>query len=101
MVCKNKAGRDSGGRFTTGNKAAKGNPYTRKAAQFRKILYESVTESQFREVCHRMIEGACTGSAKDREIFFTRLLGIPGTGIDLLERLEKIEKTLQEQDLEK
>lgn len=90
-----KAGRDAGGRFTKGNKAAKGNPYTRKAAQFRKILYESVTEEQFRAICNKMVYDAYNGTSRDRELFFTRLLGTPGTGIDLLERMEKLETLLE------
>ena len=92
------AGRDSGGKFTKGNKAAKGNPYTRKAAQFRKAMYNSVSEQEFRQIVDRMKQDALNGSAKDRELFLTRLLGTPGTGIDILERMERLEAILQEQE---
>lgn len=94
MISKN---HDSGGRFTKGNKAAvnRGNPYTRKAAQFRRVLYNCVTEEQFKAICKKMTDDALNGSAKDRELFFTRLLGTPGTGIDLLERMERLETLLE------
>lgn len=90
----------AGGRFIKGNTAAAnhGNPYTRKAAQFRKALYECVTMEQFTAICEKMVKDAIEGTSRDREIFLTRLLGTPGTGIDLLERLEKLEKLLEDQE---
>lgn len=96
----NNKNHDAGGRFTKGNKAAlnRGNPYTRKAAQFRKAMFECVTVEEFKEICKKMVDDARRGTARDREIFFTRILGTPGTGIDLLERLEKMEKLLEDQE---
>lgn len=93
-------GRDNAGKFTKGNKAAKKRDvtYTRKAAKFRKILYECVTDNDFRKICNKMKEDAINGTARDREIFMVRLLGTPGTGIDILERMEKLETLLKEQE---
>ena len=89
-------GRDkSTGRFTKGNTAAKGNPYTRKAAAFRKILYDSVSEKNFEAICNKMVWDAFEGGARERELLLNRLLGVPGTGIDLLERIERLEAQLQ------
>ena len=82
------------GRFTAGNKAARGNPYTRKAAAIRKALYSSVTADDIRQIVATLKAQAISGDLKAITVLFDRILGTPQTGIDLLERLEKLEVQL-------
>ena len=82
------------GRFTKGNKAARGNPYTRKAAAMRKALYNSVTAADITRIVDTLKEQAIAGDLKAITLLLDRLLGTAGTGIDLLERLEKLEAIL-------
>lgn len=85
---------EKNGRFTAGNKAAKGNPYTRKAAAMRKALYASVSADDIRRIVDTLKEQAIAGDLKAITILLDRLLGTAGTGIDLLERLETLEAML-------
>lgn len=83
------------GRFTAGNKAAKGNPYTKKAAELRKALYTSVTAQDIKRIVDNLKEQALSGDLKAISLLFDRLLGTIATGIDILERLERLEMALQ------
>lgn len=82
------------GRFTPGNKAAKGNPYTKKAAELRKALYTSVTAQDIKRIVDNLKEQALAGDLKAISLLFDRLLGTIATGIDVLERMEKLEQML-------
>lgn len=89
--------RDENGRFIAGNKAAKGNPYARKAAAMRRALYNSVSAEDIRRIVATLKRQAAAGNLKAITILLDRLLGSAGTGIDLLERLEKLDNLLNEQ----
>lgn len=82
------------GRFTPGNKAAKGNPYTKKAAELRKALYTAVTAQDIKRIVENLKEQALAGDLKAISLLFDRLLGTIATGIDVLERMEKLEQML-------
>lgn len=88
-------GRDKGGRFTKGNKAARGNPYTRKAAAMRKALYTAITADDIKRIVDTLKEQAIAGDLKAIALLFDRVLGTAQAGIDLLERLEKLEALLE------
>lgn len=92
--------RDENGRFIAGNKAAKGNPYAKKAAAMRKALYSSVSADDIRRIVATLKRQAAAGNLKAITILLDRLLGSAGTGIDLLERLEKLDNLLNEQQEE-
>lgn len=92
--------RDENGRFIVGNKAAKGNPYAKKAAAMRKALYSSVSADDIRRIVATLKRQAAAGNLKAITILLDRLLGSAGTGIDLLERLEKLDNLLNEQQEE-
>lgn len=91
------ADRDENGRFIAGNKAAKGNPYARKAAAMRRALYNSVSAEDIRRIVATLKRQAAAGNLKAITILLDRLLGSAGTGIDLMERLEKLDNLLNEQ----
>mgnify|MGYP003294739890 CR=1 FL=1 len=84
------------GRFTAGNKAAKGNPYVKKAAEFRKALYTAVTAQDIKRIVDKLKAQAMAGDLKAISLLLDRLLGSIATGIDVLERMEKLEALLEE-----
>src|SRR5437762_2176906 len=47
------AGRDAGGRFGAGNKAAKGNPFYRRLCQMRQAVLEEVGEEGLRKLARK------------------------------------------------
>lgn len=87
-------GRAANGRFTKGNKAAAGNPYTRKAAAMRKALYTAITADDIKRIVATLKAQAIAGDLKAIALLFDRVLGTAQAGIDLLERLEKLEALL-------
>ncbi len=91
------ADRDENGRFIAGNKAAKGNPYARKAAAMRRALYNSVSAEDIRRIVATLKRQAAAGNLKAITILLDRLLGSAGPGVDLMERLEKLDNLLNEQ----
>lgn len=85
---------EKNGRFTVGNKAARGNPYTRKAAAMRKAMYNSVSADDIQQIVGTLKKQAISGNLKAITVLLDRILGTAQTGIDLLERLEKLETML-------
>lgn len=90
------SGRAKNGRFTKGNKAAAGNPYTRKAAAMRKALYTAITADDIKRIIGALKAQAIAGDLKAIALLFDRVLGTAQTGIDLLERLERLEALIDE-----
>lgn len=88
---------EKNGRFTKGNTAARGNPYTKKAAAMRKALYSSVTTQDIQRIVDKLKSQALNGDLRAITLLFDRLLGTITTGIDVLERMEKIEALLEQQ----
>ena len=93
--------RDKSGKFTKGNTAAAGNPYTKKAAELRKALYQSVTGADIKRIVDQLKTQATAGDLKAISLLFDRLLGAPQMGIDLAERIEKLEQMLNTENTEK
>lgn len=86
-------GRDSNGRFAPGNPGGPGNPFASKVGRLRSALFEAVTEDDIRQIAERLVKMAKDGDlAAIREVLL-RTLGRP-TEHDLLERLERLERTL-------
>jgi len=88
-------GRTAGGQFAKGNQAAKGNPYTRKAAEMRKALYSAVTADDIRQIVETLKAQAMRGDLKAIAILFDRVLGTAQAGIDLMERIEQLQATIE------
>lgn len=85
-----------GGRFVKGNKAAKGNPYTKKAAAMRKALYQSVTAADIQAIVDTLKAQARAGDLRAITLLLDRILGPITTGLDVLERMERLEALLNE-----
>ena len=88
---------DKNGKFTKGNNAARGNPYAKKAAEMRKALYNSVTAQDIQNIVDALKAQAVAGDLKAISLLLDRLLGSIATGIDVLERMERLENLLNKQ----
>ena len=88
-------GRDGKGRFTAGNKLAKGNPHAKRVAALRSALLDAVTEEDMRAVIAKLVEMAKGGDVHAIKELLNRTLGKPQEA-DLVERLERLEELLAE-----
>ena len=84
-------GRDSGGRFTTGNAGGPGNPYARRVGQLRTALLEAVTDDDIQRTIAAVVAQARDGELAAAKILFDRLLG-PPIAADVVARLEALEE---------
>jgi hypothetical protein len=86
-------GRDPRGRFVRGNPGGPGSPHAAKVAKFRAVLLEAVSQKDLREVVKKLIELAKSGDTQAIRLLLDRLLG-PPIELDILDRLEKLQKQL-------
>lgn len=91
-------GRDARGRFTAGNRAARGNPYARRAQRFRAELFRRVRVEDVGEVIDALLMKARgpKGSPEMAELaaireLLDRLIGKADIGPDVLARLDALE----------
>jgi hypothetical protein len=86
-------GRDDTGKFTRGNRIAKGNPHAQKVAKLRSALLRAVTTADLKEVIQALVWKAKEGDVQAIRELLNRTLG-PAEAIDLLLRVEKLEGVL-------
>ena len=86
----NGKGREGNGRFSVGNRLARGNPNARKVARFRSKLFSSVTIGDFAEVVQTLLSGAKNGEPWAVKLFLAYYLGEP-LPVDVMARLENLE----------
>jgi hypothetical protein len=78
------------GRFLTGAPAGPGNPCSRKTNNFRKALYECVSDEDFAAVVRALVDAAKAGQSWAVKEFLGRLLGKPVTGVIAMQVAEKL-----------
>jgi hypothetical protein len=88
-------GRGAGGRFGPGNKYARGNPHARRVARLRAEMLRAVSPADLREVIAALLAQAKAGDVAAAKELLQRLLG-PPVELDLLERLEALERHMAE-----
>ena len=88
-------GRTPGGRFAKGNAGGPGNPYAKRVARLRSALFGAVKTSDVREVVTALLAQAKSGDVAATKELLQRLLG-PPVELDLVERLEALERTIAE-----
>jgi len=86
--------RDSSGRFTAGNTAAKGNPYAKRVAAFRQALMDSVSVEDIADIARALVDKAKGGDTVSARIVLDRLLGKP-EALDILTRIEALEERMK------
>lgn len=84
-------GRDSAGRFATGNAGGPGNPYAQRVGKLRSALLDAVSEDDLRGVVGALVGKAKDGNVAAARILFDRCLG-PPIAADILERIEALEE---------
>lgn len=86
--------RDAKGRFRKGNAGGPGNPFSAQAAKLRRELFSVVTPARLRKIVESVVRQAEGGDLIAAKLVIERVLG-PPVGLDLLERLEKLEAALE------
>jgi hypothetical protein len=86
---------DARGRFTLGNKAARGNPMNRRAQEIRVVLLEKMTPEVAGRIADRLIAMAEGGDLPAIRELLDRCIGKP-IASDIAERLDNIETALAE-----
>jgi hypothetical protein len=78
----NTNGRDSKGRFTSGNKEGKGNPFAANVAKLRKAALAVVTPEAMESVFRVLLLRAQTGHLPSMKLLFAYTLGKPAGAVD-------------------
>lgn len=74
----NDTGRDSGGRFTAGNKGGPGNPFARQTAVFRKAIQDAITADDLAAITMALIDKARNGDMAAAKLVFSYAAGRRG-----------------------
>jgi len=88
-------GRDEQGKFVKGNKCARGNPFAKKVAALRAALLQAITPQDVKSIIKKLIKQARSGDLAAAKEVFDRAVGRP-TELDFLEKIEKLERMLDE-----
>lgn len=75
-------GRDESGRFVPGNRGGPGNPFARRVAALRRVMLDSVTETDLREVVAVLVQQAKSGDVAAARELLTRIVGKPVDAVD-------------------
>jgi hypothetical protein len=81
-------GRLVNGKFGQGNDFGKGNPFAKRAAELRSVLYDSVTDDDMKAVVVKVIELAKSGDLAAMKLLMDRVLG--KVAVDQDERAPRI-----------
>lgn len=90
-------GRDASGRFAKGNPGGPGNPLAGRLSKLRAALVEAVTEDDIKQIAETLVGLAKDGDMAATKELLLRTLGRP-VEADLIERLERVEHLLEEQE---
>lgn len=75
-------GGDMTGRFSSGNRFARGNPHARRTARLRAELLRSVGPDDIREIVRALVEKAKSGDVQAIRELLDRVLGKPAATIE-------------------
>jgi len=89
------SGRDSSGRFASGNKHGRGNPLAKQAQKLRVALLEAVSEEDIKAIIAKLIEAAKNGDVVAAREVLDRTIG-KAAQTELLQRIEMLEETMEE-----
>lgn len=88
-------GRGPGGKFTTGNRCALGNPNARRVAAIRRALFASIKPGDLKAAVAELVKQAKGGDRLALAELLDRTLGRPVQS-DLLMRVEELERLVEE-----
>jgi hypothetical protein len=76
-------GREAGtGRFLPGNAGGPGNPFARRTAQLRAVLFEEVSDADLRAIVRAMVQAAKAGDLTAAREVLDRVIGKPAAKAD-------------------
>lgn len=84
------------GRFLPGNRFGGGNPFAGQAAKLRAELFKAITPTKLRKIVKQLVAKAEAGDVVCAKVILERVLG-PPIGLDVLERIERLEETLNDE----
>jgi hypothetical protein len=90
-------GRGPGGKFTTGNRAGRGNPNNRRAQKIRNAIIRAVAPKEMAEAARQLLKQAKGGDRQAFAELCDRIIGKP-IPQDVEERIAALEKTLEERE---
>lgn len=90
----NRVKRDGQGRFQPGTKPGPGNPQGAYISQLRGALLTAVTEEDIAEIMRKLVKEAKGGDIPACTLLLNRVLGKVPDGLDILSRIEQLEKTI-------
>ena len=93
-------GRDEHGKFSYGNKCARGNPLAGRAMQLRAELLAVLTPEAIHQVAERLLERALKGNLKAIAETLDRSIG-KASQMEVIERVELLEARLAELESER
>ena len=91
-------GRDSSGRFTSGNRFGQGNPLAGQAARIRAVLLEKLTPEKAAKIVDQLIAKGTKGDLAAIRELLDRTIGKP-VASDVLERIEALEQIIEQINL--
>lgn len=92
--------RDRSGRFTKGNHQNAGGHRASHVAKLRAELEKAVSYDDIRQIAMRLVSEAKNGNIRAIDLLLNRLLGSP-VQADLIERLDELEKQMEDSRDEK
>jgi len=90
-------GRDRAGRFSAGNKLAKGNPFAKQTQDLRVALFRAVTKKDIKAIILKMVEAAKRGDMIAAREVLDRTIG-KASNTELLQRVEHLESLRQKRN---
>jgi hypothetical protein len=75
-------GRDTGGRFTGGNRFGKGNPHARRMAALRQAFLSAATEERMRELGEKLFAAALAGDWQAAKLLLPFVIGRPAATVN-------------------
>ncbi len=91
-------GHDKDGKFAVGNKLGKGNPFASQVNKLRSAMLNAVTAEDMTALTARLLAQSLKGNVAASRVLLDRLLG-PSVACDILERLERLEATIEQENL--
>jgi hypothetical protein len=91
------SGRGPGGRFSTGNRAGKGNPNNRRAQKIRNAIIAAIKPAEMAEAAKQLLNQAKGGDRQAFAELCDRIIGKP-IPMDVEARISALEKLLQERE---